>query len=152
VSAGDALDAAVRVDVDLDVDGEVGEHHASAVRDIAQVVAEAAPDRQRQELATVEPETAAAGHPIGPVDDDRVAALHALRRLRALHRPERRSDDRHAPNPARVARLGSTVSRTPPCGTASRASVRGGAVRDSRTLRHRAGRTAWQRACIASPR
>jgi len=55
VSAGDALDAAVRVDVDLDVDGEVGEHHASAVRDIAQVVAEAAPDRQRQELAPLNP-------------------------------------------------------------------------------------------------
>ena len=47
---------------------------AHLVRDVAQVVAEAAADRQREQLAAIEAEAHAAGPALGAIDDHRMSA------------------------------------------------------------------------------
>lgn len=71
-----------------DDDRDVAERHPEVVCDVAQVVAEAAADREREQLAAVEAETPAARAALGAVDDDDMAAGPAGRGVGAAHRGE----------------------------------------------------------------
>jgi hypothetical protein len=77
------------------VDGERAEPFVRAVRDVAQVVAQAAADRQRQELAAVEAEALTARDAGRAVGDDAASSGDAFRGLAAVDGVKVGGDDAH---------------------------------------------------------